>query len=71
VGDTDRFFAVGDVTKTADALKQAGIAVQFEIIKNHDHNYYVIADKVNAWAWAALKGQALESEPQYTPRVFR
>jgi len=71
VGDTDRFFSVEAVNATAGALKKAGVPVVTQIIPNHDHNYYAISDKVNEWAWAALKGHALPGDPTYTPRVFR
>ena len=71
VGDSDRFFSLADVKATAGALEKAGMPIQLEIVKNHDHNYYIMSDKVNAWAWAALKERRLEADPAYTPRVFR
>jgi poly(3-hydroxybutyrate) depolymerase len=71
VGDADRFFPQADVTATADALKKAGMPVQLEIIKHHDHNYYIMSDQVNAWAWAALKNHVLDEDPKYTPRQFQ
>jgi poly(3-hydroxybutyrate) depolymerase len=71
VGDSDRFFSLAEVKATAAALEKAGMPTQLEIIKNHDHNYYLMSDKVNAWAWAALKDRRLEADPAYTPRVFR
>jgi len=71
VGDNDSLFPLGAVTTTADALRKAGMPVQLEIIKNHDHNYYLMSDKVNTWAWAALKDHALEGDPKYTPRHFQ
>jgi poly(3-hydroxybutyrate) depolymerase len=71
VGDADRFFPVSDVGATAAALKKAGVPVTTEIIPNHDHNYYVMAGRVNAWAWGALKEHALSRDPVYVPREFR
>jgi poly(3-hydroxybutyrate) depolymerase len=71
VGDNDRFFPLADGNATADALKKAGMPVQLEIIKNHDHNYYVMSDRVNAWAWAALKNHVLESDPKYSHHQFQ
>jgi poly(3-hydroxybutyrate) depolymerase len=71
VGDSDRFFSVADVKATAAALEKAGMPTRLEIIKNHDHNYYIVSDTVNAWAWAALKDRRLDADPVYTPRVFR
>lgn len=71
VGDNDVFFGLKDVNATVAGLKKAFIPVKLEIIKNHDHNYYMISDKVNAWAWSALKDERLEDAPKYTPRIFR
>jgi poly(3-hydroxybutyrate) depolymerase len=71
VGDVDRFFPVADVEATAEALRKAGVPARMEVIPNHDHNYYVISGKVNAWAWAALKGHVLAEDPRYIPRQFR
>jgi poly(3-hydroxybutyrate) depolymerase len=71
VGDIDRFFSLKDANATAAGMKKAFIPVKLEIIKNHDHNYYAISDKVNAWAWSALKDERLDDDPKYIPRVFR
>jgi len=71
VGDADQFFPVADVRATAEALKKAGVPVTTEIIPDHNHNYYVVAGRVNAWAWAALKGHALARDPAYVHREFR
>jgi poly(3-hydroxybutyrate) depolymerase len=71
VGDDDVFFSLNDVNATVAGLKRAFIPVKLEIIRNHDHNYYVISDKVNAWAWSALKDARLDDDPKYTPRAFR
>jgi len=71
VGDNDRFFPVDAVKATAGALEKAGMPVRFDVVKNHDHNYYVVSDSVNAWAWAALKSHSLAGDPQYTPHQFR
>lgn len=71
VGDSDRFFAVADVSRTADALKKVGFPVQLEIRKRHDHNYYVVSDEVNAWAWAALSAHSLDADPAFKVWQFR
>jgi predicted peptidase len=71
VGDRDAFFGLKDVNATVDGLKKAFIPVTLEVIRNHDHNYYVMSDTVNAWAWAALKDHRLEDDPKYIPRVFK
>jgi len=71
VGDRDAFFAVRDVNATADALAKAGHPVKVEIIKNHDHNYYVMSSDVNRAAWAFLKTCQLETDPQYIAHRFQ
>jgi len=71
VGDNDGYFSVEDTNATVAGLKRAFIPVTLQIIRNHDHNYYMISDKVNAWAWSTLKDARLDDDPRYTPRVFR
>jgi poly(3-hydroxybutyrate) depolymerase len=71
VGDRDQFFPVADVRATEAALAKAGVPVKTHVIAGHDHNYYVTADKVNEWAWSALKEHALERDPHYIVRQFR
>lgn len=65
VGTRDRFFPLDFVRATRDALQQRGIPVTMKEISNHDHNYYRIADQINQEAWAFLKRQQLENEPEY------
>ena len=71
VGDNDRFFPLDAVKATAGALEKAGMPVAFNVVRNHDHNYYIVSDSVNAWAWTALKSHALDGDPKYTPHQFR
>lgn len=71
VGDRDAFFPLADVKATADALTKAGVPVETKVIPGHDHNYYVMSDKVNEWAWNALKGHTLEWDPHYIVRQFK
>jgi poly(3-hydroxybutyrate) depolymerase len=65
VGDRDAFFPLAAVNNTIDAFQGRGAPIQADIIKGHDHNYYAIADKVNAAAWAFLKGRSLDADPKY------
>jgi len=37
-----------------------GYVITLNLIPNHDHNYYVISDQVNAKAWDFLKKVRLE-----------
>ena len=70
VGDQDRFFPVPAVEATAAALKEQQVPVDVEIIKGHDHNYYVISSRINQSSWAFLKTRQLESDPKYTQHTF-
>ncbi len=51
IGDHDQFFKEEDVRKTRDLLRKAGFPVRYVELKNHDHNYYAVADQVNQDAW--------------------
>jgi poly(3-hydroxybutyrate) depolymerase len=65
VGTKDQFFPLGAVRATRDMLNGAGFAVELTEIKDHDHDYYGIASKLNPSCWTFLKKQVLENEPQY------
>ncbi len=51
IGDRDQFFKEEDVRKTRDLLRKAGFPVRYVELRNHDHNYYAVADQVNDDAW--------------------
>lgn len=55
VGDRDPFFPVDEVERTRRLYATNGFDIKVHLIPNHDHNYYVISDEVNAKAWAFLK----------------
>jgi predicted esterase len=55
VGDQDQYFPVDQVTAAKNKFESSGFPVEFAIIPNHDHNYYVISDEVNGKAWEFLK----------------
>ncbi len=65
VGTRDVFFPLVDVRRTHAAFQKAGMDVELVEIPNHDHNYYVISDKVNAAAWEFLKNKRLPTEPRF------
>ena len=65
VGTRDDFFPLKDVQATRDELKKRGLSVEMLEIANHDHNYYVISEKVNEAAWEFLKKYELAGEPKY------
>lgn len=51
IGDHDQFFKEESVRQTRDLLRKAGFPVRYVELKNHDHNYYAVADQVNEDAW--------------------
>jgi dienelactone hydrolase len=55
IGDRDQFIPLEGVRKTRDLLKNSGFPVHYVEIKNHDHNYYALADRINADAWKFLR----------------
>lgn len=59
IGDHDQFFSRESVRKTRDLLKNAGFPVHYVELADHDHNYYALADDINADAWKFLKEQRL------------
>lgn len=60
VGDRDPFFPVDAVESTRRLYAANGYDIKVNLIPNHDHNYYVISDQVNAKAWEFLKSIHLE-----------
>jgi poly(3-hydroxybutyrate) depolymerase len=71
VGTVDPFFPLTAVHGTRDLLTNNGFSVQLVEMKGHDHWYYDLAPKINADAWAFLKNQKLEQDPQYTQYSFK
>jgi len=61
VGDRDPNFPVNTVEATRRLFAANGYQIKLTLIPNHDHNYYVISDQVNAKAWEFLKSAHLES----------
>lgn len=62
VGDRDPFFPVDEVERTRRLYVTNGFDIKVHLIPNHDHNYYVISDEVNAKAWDFLKEKRLQPE---------
>jgi len=71
VGTVDPFFPLTAVRATRDLLTNNGFSVQLIEMKGHDHWYYDLAPKINAEAWAFLKGQKLDQEPRYIQHSFK
>lgn len=55
VGDRDQFFSVNAVTASKRLFEANGFDVKLTVIPDHDHNYYLVSDQVNAQAWEFLK----------------
>jgi poly(3-hydroxybutyrate) depolymerase len=65
VGTEDQFFSLDRVRATRDALNAHGFNAQLTEIKGHDHNYYVMADKINKQVWEFLGANSLPAEPKW------
>jgi alpha-beta hydrolase superfamily lysophospholipase len=59
IGDHDQFVPVSGVRQTRDLLVKAGFPVHYVELKGHDHNYYALADSINADVWKFLSEQRL------------
>ncbi len=55
IGDHDQFSSLDSVRKTRDLLHREGFPVHYVEVKHHDHDYYAVADQVNADAWNFMK----------------
>jgi hypothetical protein len=47
------------VRQTRDLLMKSGFSVHYVELKNHDHNYYALADEINSDAWEFMKQNIL------------
>jgi len=47
IGDHDQLVSLKNVQRTRDLLLTKGFPVHYTELKNHDHNYYSVSDKVN------------------------
>jgi poly(3-hydroxybutyrate) depolymerase len=59
IGLEDPLVSLAGVQKTRDLLREKGFPLRYVEIKNHDHNYAAVADKVNADAWAFFQQHSL------------
>lgn len=71
VGDKDPYFPLTVVNATHEALGSSGITVQVNVIKNHDHDYYELAPKINPGVWEFLKQYRLSADPSYRKYQFQ
>jgi dipeptidyl aminopeptidase/acylaminoacyl peptidase len=62
IGDHDQFFKAESVRQTRDLLRKAGFPVRYVELRNHDHNYYAVADQINEDAWKFFQENPLPSD---------
>lgn len=62
VGDSDPRFPLATVKETVRRFQQAEFPTQFQVIPNHDHDYYAIAHEINTQAWNFLKTKTLTED---------
>jgi len=68
VGDRDPNFPVDVVEATRRLYATNGYQIKLNLIPNHDHNYYVISDQVDAKAWDFLKNVRMPpAQPEAAP----
>ena len=64
IGDHDQFFTIASVHKTRDLLLKSGFPVHYVELINHDHDYYALADEINADAWKFMMQNRLPDQPR-------
>ena len=62
IGDRDQFVSLAGVHKTHELLKKSGFPVHYVVLRGHDHNYYALADQINADAWNFLRQVQLPAQ---------
>lgn len=62
IGLEDPLVALAGVQRTRDLLRARQFPVHYVEIRNHDHNYYAVSDKVNPDAWNFLRQYRLETK---------
>lgn len=65
IGDRDAYFPLQMIQDTKEALERRALQPEVNILKNHDHNYYNIAPKLNKSVWDFLQAQVLPATPKY------
>jgi predicted esterase len=59
VGTRDPFFPLPLVRAARDLFSAAGFTIELREIPGHDHNYYVVSDRINREAWTFLRERRL------------
>ncbi|MGH9763945.1 MAG: alpha/beta hydrolase-fold protein, partial [Blastocatellia bacterium] len=60
IGTDDKLVRLADVRRTRDLLLARGFPLQYEELKNHDHDYYAISRAINNDVWAFFRKQRLK-----------
>ncbi|MHB8539762.1 MAG: carboxylesterase family protein [Candidatus Acidiferrales bacterium] len=55
IGDHDQFSSLASARRTRELLVNAGFPVQYVELKNHDHDYYALSNRINSSAWQFFK----------------
>ncbi len=55
IGDHDSLISLARVRRTRDLLTSRGFPLHYLELRNHDHDYWAVADQVNRDAWTFLR----------------
>jgi hypothetical protein len=61
IGDSEQPDLYDKARKTRDLLRQEKFPVHYVELRDHDHNYYALSDRINEDAWNFLKDKTLPS----------
>jgi polyhydroxybutyrate depolymerase len=61
IGDSDQLVSLKNVRRTRALLQKRGFMVHYMELRDHDHNYYAVSDKVNRDAWKFFAEQSAEN----------
>lgn len=61
-GSNDTMVPIIAVRRTSQELKDAGFPVEFNEMPRHDHNYYVMAKRINEGVWEFFRQHRLPGE---------
>jgi poly(3-hydroxybutyrate) depolymerase len=63
IGDSEQPVLYDKARKTRDLLRRQNFPVHYVELRDHDHNYYALSDKINQDAWTFLKDKSLPPVP--------
>jgi len=59
MGVQDPLVSLKNVRRTRELLQSKGFSVHYVELKDHDHNYYRVAERINPDIWDFLSGKSL------------